>query len=49
MIPAGLTSDLFVEGVEEGDGLYGLAKAHLIGQDGVGVLLPRESQPVEAL
>ena len=43
------TSDLLVEGVEEGNGLDGLAQAHLVSQDGVGVLLPGEAQPVESL
>lgn len=33
---------LFHKSVQEGDGLNGLAKAHLIGQDGVGLLGPGE-------
>ena len=42
-------ADLLEERVEEGDGLDGLPQAHLISQDGVGVLGPGEAQPVESL
>ena len=46
----GMTAaDLLEERVEEGDGLDGLPQAHLISQDGVGVLGPGEAQPVESL
>ena len=34
---------------DERDGLDGLAQAHLVGQDGVSVLIPVEGQPVEPL
>ena len=42
-------TDLFEEGVEEGDGLNGLAETHLVGEDGVGVMAPGVAQPVETL
>lgn len=40
---------LLVERVEKGDGLDGLAQAHLVGEDGVGAVAPRVAQPVESL
>ena len=38
---------LFDKRVEEGDSLYRLPQPHLIGQDGVCLLGPGESKPVE--
>ena len=46
---AGVRVYLFPERVDESDGLYGLAEAHLISQDDVGVLREREAHPVETL
>ena len=40
---------LLEERVEEGDRLYGLAEAHLVGEYDVGALRPREAQPIESL
>ena len=37
---------LFPQDVENGDGLDGLPEAHLVCQDDVGVLCPREPHPV---
>ena len=40
---------LLVEGVKEGDGLDGLAEAHLVGEDDVGVVAPGVAGPGDAL
>jgi hypothetical protein len=40
---------LLVEGVEEGDGLDGLAEAHLVGEDDVGVVGPGVARPGDSL
>lgn len=43
------TSYLLIQRVEEYGSLYSLAQTHLVSQDGVGALSPREPQPVQPL